>query len=332
MPTHDDVALADDDVESLLLEKVKVLNQLLWEGQATRPAVDQWLQNFDGTYTSSRTERLHALYLLSKFLYFGRAEIRELLKAMFRDLVRQPLTAQAREALADRSNFKRVHQAFLQELNATRFLGLGNPSESAAYILYNFRTTNRLPIEFFPNFYELFSKALNSSDNEWVDTGVRRIIFIDDFCGTGGQAVDLSAKYLPVISQAALNSGVSVETWYLTILGTSSGLDRVRANTDFSYVDSVSELDDSYRSFGPGAQIFSSPPTGVTGSEAEGIATHYGGKLAPAHPLGYENSQLLVGFHHNVPDNSLPIFWFDEPEPLWSPIFPRVSKLSMIGA
>jgi hypothetical protein len=331
MPSNDDVTVSGDDVATRLLEKVKVLNQLLWEGQATRPAVEQWLENFDGAYAPSTTERLHALYLLSKFLYFGRSEIQELLKAMFQDLVRQPLTAQARKDLADRSDFTGAHRAFLQELSATRFLGLGNPSESAAYMLYNFRTANRLPIELFPNFYELFSKALNSSDNAWVDTGVRRIVFVDDFCGTGSQAVELSAKYLPVISQAARNSGISVESWYLTILGTSSGLDRVRASTDFAYVESVSELDNSYRSFEPGAQIFSSPPTGITGPEAESIATHYGARLAPAHPLGYKNSQLLVGFHHNVPDNSLPIFWFDEPDPLWTPIFPRVSKLSLIG-
>ena len=102
-------------------------------------------------------------------------------------------------------------------------------------------------------------------------------------------------------------------------------------STCFDYVDSVSELDDSYRVFEPGAQVFAGAPEGVLASTAEGLARHYGGQLVPDHPVGYENSQLLIGFHHNVPDNTLPIFWFDEPDPLWSPIFPRVSKLSSIG-
>ena len=333
MPTHSASTPLGDDVESRLLEKVKVLNQLLWEDRATRPAVEQWLENFSGAYASSDTERRHALYLLSKFLYFGSTELRELLKAMFRDLIRQPLTAQARKSLVDQNDLAKAHEAFLRELAGTRFLGLGNPSESAAYMLYNFRSVNRLPIEFFPNFYELFSHALNSSDNKWVKTNVHRVIFIDDFCGTGGQAVDLSSKYLPVIRQATRNSGISVETWYLTILATSSGLTHVRSNTHFDYVASVSELDDSYRAFEPGAQLFAGPPQGVTEFTAEGLARYYGGQLVgPDHALGYGNSQLLVGFHHNVPDNTLPIFWFDEPDPLWSPIFPRVSKLSSIGA
>ena len=331
MSIHSAAHFLEEDVESRLLEKVKILNQLLWEGRANRPAVEQWLENFNGAYTSSDVERRHALYLLSKFLYFGRIEIRELLRAMFRDLIQQPLTSQGRKHLADQNDFAKAHQSFLRELERTRVLGLGNPSESAAYMLYNFRSVNRLPTELFPNFYELFAKALNSSDNEWLNTEVRRIIFVDDFCGTGVQAVELSSKYLPIITQATENTGLSVEKWYLTTLATSSGLAYVRANTLFDYVASVSELDDSYRAFEPGAQLFADPPQGITGSTAEGLARYYGERLFPSHPIGYGNSQLLVGFHHNVPNNTLPIFWFDEEDPLWSPIFPRISKLSSIG-
>ena len=84
------------DNTNAIYEKVMVLNERLWENRATRPAVDQWLANFTGACMPRETERQHALYLLSKFLYFGQDEVRELLRAMFQDLFRQPMSIQAR--------------------------------------------------------------------------------------------------------------------------------------------------------------------------------------------------------------------------------------------
>ena len=40
----------------------------------------------------------------------------------------------------------------------------------------------------------------------------------------------------------------------------------------------------------------------------------------------FRNGQLLIGFHHNVPDNTLPILWFDSPNADWRPIFRRYPK------
>lgn len=30
--------------------------------------------------------------------------------------------------------------------------------------------------------------------------------------------------------------------------------------------------------------------------------------------------------HHNTPDNTLPIIWFDEDKSMWTPIFRRYNK------
>ena len=50
--------------------------------------------------------------------------------------------------------------------------------------------------------------------------------------------------------------------------------------------------------------------------------------LGEKHALGFEDSQLLLGFHHNIPDNTLPIMWFDGPDRVpWKPIFRRYPKL-----
>jgi len=59
------------------------------------------------------------------------------------------------------------------------------------------------------------------------------------------------------------------------------------------------------------------------------MCRQYGEKLVGGpHSLGFDDSQLLIGFHHNTPDNTLPIIWFDEPgQASWKPIFRRYPKL-----
>ena len=60
---------------------------------------------------------------------------------------------------------------------------------------------------------------------------------------------------------------------------------------------------------------------------AEQMCRFYGSSLVPGDPFGYDNGQLLIGFHHNTPDNTLPIFWYDEPGGTsWTPIFKRYPK------
>ncbi len=62
-------------------KKIKILNDVLWGGDIKKSVVDGWLSNF-----KLEKERLHALHILSKFMYFNGKLIREMLKAMYRDL------------------------------------------------------------------------------------------------------------------------------------------------------------------------------------------------------------------------------------------------------
>ena len=214
----------DDD----LYEKVKRLSELLWEGRATRPTVQQWLANFKGDCMCAGSEQKHALYLLSKFLYFGQNEVRELLRAMFQDLVRHPLSVGVRAGLTNKEDFCAIHQGFLNEVRRTRFLGLGNPAASGTHILYDFRHVNRLRLEHFVSSHELFPSGLNDPSAEWQYPDVHRIIFIDDFCGTGTQAAGIGRKYVPPIREMAERSGFNVQVWYLTLLATTNGLKYLR--------------------------------------------------------------------------------------------------------
>ena len=314
------------DTISELETKVKKLSELLWEHRADRPAVNRWLDNFTGDCVCKALEQKHALYLLSKFLYFGHSEVRELLRAMFQDLFRHPLSVQIRAQIPDQDDFEAIHQGVMEEVLRTRFLGLGNPAESGTHILYDFRLVNNLPLEVFASPHELFSGSLNDPQVEWANTEINRLIFIDDFCGTGSQAKDIGYKYVPFLRDIAQQSNIQLEVWYLTLLATTAGLAALRQCGLFDRVVSVSELDATYRSFDAQSQAYTNPPGDLFRTDAEKIALHYGNKILPGFPFGYGDCQLLVGFHHNVPDNTLPIMWLERPELSWYPIFPRVAK------
>ena len=311
-----------------LYRKIKSLNELLWERRATRPVVDQWLSNFKGEFDSEETERRHALHLLSKFLFIGRTEVRQLLRAMFLDLVRHPLTLEARTQLNIQKTFDAIHRAFLSEINRTRFLGLGNPAESGTHILYEFRQVNNIPLHYFIAPHDLFTGALNDPATQWASPTVNRLIFIDDFCGTGTQVHNMGIKYVPLIREVARRTNTDVTVWYLTLLATTTGIQYLRTANIFDRVDCVSELDSSYRAFSHDSQHYIAAPSDITKTQAQEIAEGYGERLKPDFPLGFGDGQLLVGFHHNVPDNTLPIISLERPEVPWYPVFPRDEKYS----
>ena len=140
-----------------LQRKIKVLNERVWESRANWPAVLRWLENFDGQTASLEEERLHALYLLSQMMYFGAPEIRALLKSMYRDAYRYPIIESLRRAHGDTTDESLIASLFSRELLATRFLGIGNPSESGTHLLYHFRQENNLPKDLFINAHQIFT-------------------------------------------------------------------------------------------------------------------------------------------------------------------------------
>ena len=317
--------MRQDEFDSLK-GKIKSLNELLWEGRVDGPALNQWLENFVGESLSADEERLHALHLLSKFMYFGQREIWQLSRAMFQDLFRHPISMKIRSSLINPSDFEMVHDRFIDELKGTRFLGLGNPSESGMYLLYPFRTANDLPEELFSSADFLCSHDLNVPNADWAFSQVRRVVFMDDFCGTGSQAVEKGEEYVPAMRQIAESEGRSLHIWYLALVASTSGLEFIREHDIYDHVESVSELDTSYRAFGDDSQIYSIQHEGIEKERAADMAGHYGGYLHPDEPLGFGDCQFLLGFNHNVPDNTLPIIWKEDPNRPWHAIFPRAVK------
>lgn len=310
----------DEDTHDKLQQKIKVLIELMWENRINWTDVQRWLSNFPESPDPSNDERLHALYLLCHFSYFGSHLMRVFVRSLYRDYVQYPLLAAIRHELGDTLDRRSISSRYSDELKRIRFIGIGNPSESGTHLLYYFRQENRLPTQLFVQTHELFRSERGRTI---IARGVRHIVFLDDFCGSGAQAETYSRSLLTQL----LTLDHTLRVSYFTLFGTTHGLDHVRANTRFSNVDSLYELDSSFRALDPHSRYFREQLPNISRQFALATCIRYGSQIEPGIPLGFRDGQLLLGFSHNIPDNTLPIFWSKgRPSRRWTPIFPRYSK------
>jgi hypothetical protein len=232
----------------------------------------------------------------------------------------------SRELSDDTTDIALIEREFRSALGRTLFLGVGNPSESGYHLLYYFRQENSLPKTRFAHSNEVFQqKQLSKGQVLKVlrRPNINRYVFIDDFCGSGHQGKEYSKNIVEDIK--SLNSAIEVS--YFVLFATTTGREYVRKNTAFDVVRCVCELDDTFRCFSPSSRYFPSRSQEIIATFAEQMCRFYGSLLVPDDPLGYDNGQLLIGFHHNTPDNTLPIFWYNEPGGTnWTPIFKRYPK------
>jgi hypothetical protein len=321
------------ELETELFEKLKVLNERLWEDRVRRPIIEAWLANFaDDDVLEFPSERLHTLYLLSQFIYFGDREVRELLRSLYRDHFRYPVMEALRRDNSDTNDVEALTALYEAELAETRFLGVGSPAESGTHLLYYFRQENRLPNNVFVSLADLVNLAeiyADDTPSPFDDTAsVRRIVFVDDLCGSGMQATRYARRVLPVLRDMAKRRGTEVVIEYLVLVADQEALTAVRDKGAFDRVAAVLELDGSHKSLEPESRHFRNVPDKlVSRTVAREIAVKYGRQLQADNPLGWRDGQLLLGFHHNIPNNTLPIIWYDEPPPTWTAVFPRYPKI-----
>lgn len=312
-----------DPLMQSLMAKIKTLNETVWEQRATEPAINEWLDNFALSNPPAPDERKHALFLLSNFMYFGSRQIRELLKALYRDLYRYPIIEGIRRGNADTLDSGVIDPLFKTELEGTRFLGVGNPSESGCHLLYYFRQENALSKNLFIHTHEVFTRL--GGTLQLRDPSISRYIFIDDFCGSGEQGTEYSRDLVEDLR--ALNGNASVA--YYAMFATSQGINKIRNETAFTSAKAIYELDPSFKCFSVDSRYFRPPVNDIDRDFCRQMCAAYGSKMVSApHVLGFDDSQLLIGFHHNTPDNTLPVIWYDEPAGVpWKPIFRRYPKL-----
>lgn len=305
---------------------VRVLVQDAWERDITWQEIAAWIKNFTGQELSQDDERRYALFLLTRFMYFGKRLVREMLRAQYRDYFEAPLKQRIRRRLRGTKDLQKIEQIYCSELHATRFVGLGNPAESGAHLLYYFRQVNRLPKDLFVDLAGAFLPVNISGKIAFkpANPAVHRYVFFDDLVASGTQATLYLSKNLAKIKSR--NSEIAFS--FLSLFATSKGLQAMNAPGMFNgKAQTLFELDESYKAFEPQSRYFKGRPDWLDIVSMEKFVRGYGKRLSPDAPVGFADSQLLLGFTHNTPDNAPPIFWDEGQRQSWQPLFVRYDKL-----
>lgn len=307
----------DSRLYDILEEKIKILHDTAWHDkwQCQGDQYHLWLENFE------EEERVYSMFLLSKFMYFDNENIRELMQRVYEDMYRRPIIYQIRI----KNDFTRdegvIEAEFKKELARTRFLCIGNPSESSAHLLYFFRQENRLERDLFINAHQLYTHTREGDSiiAETVVDDIDRIVVLDDFCGSGSQATDFDGEF--VVHLKKTKPEIIID--YFALFAIEKGLDKIR-KLHYNTANAVFIMDETYKCFSEDSRFFSDKEGDIK-ANCKIICNKYGRKLEPRNPLGYKNGQMLLGFHHNTPNNSLPVFWSEKI--MWNPIFKRFIKL-----
>lgn len=310
--------------------KIRTLVEHAWDQEVRWPHIEAWAENFRGAIVNQSEEQMYALLALTRFLYFGKRMLREMLKSLYRDHFEAPQIQRIRRNYGDTRDTVLLRKLYAEEQKATRFLGVGNPAESGAHLLYFFRQVNYLPKDLFIDLGSAFvAKSVRNGLNTSIvysprQAGISRYVFFDDLVGSGTQAKGYLAMQLMNIRR----DNPDIELKFMCLFATTHGLARMNDVNMFNgNATCLFELDDTYKAFSITSRYFEGSPNWFSNDILRDIAFSYGGEIQPDKPLGYRDGQLLLGFSHNTPDNTLPIFWGEGNQKPWSPVFVRYDKV-----
>lgn len=308
-------------------EKLRVLIEHAWDCEVRWPQVEAWMRNFDGAAFNADDERVYAIFTLTRFMYFSKRLVREMLKSLYREHFEAPLIQRIRRNYGNTKDIDLIRRIYRTELKATRFVGVGNPAESGAHLLYYFRQVNYLPKDLFVDFAGAFAPIPDTRTGvvkfRQTDQTVSRYVFFDDLVGSGTQV----SKYLTRNLARVRAASPGLDLRFVSLFATTTGLNKMNEHVLFDgKAACLFELDNSYKAFEADSRYFLQPPGWFDRAKLMNLANTYGQRLLPDHPLGYRDGQLLLGFSHNTPDNTLPIFWDEGHGTPWIPVFARYDK------
>lgn len=306
--------MRDSSLKERLDEKIKILSLEAWKDKVEGGDIALWLQNF------KQEECLDASFLLSSFIYFDNNSVRELLRRAYQDLFMRPEIFKIRKGNSNTLDIGIIRSKYRAILDRTRFVNIGNPSESSAHLLYYYRQENDLPVQLFINAHEIYTHEIvgDNIKTKLDVTNIDTLVFIEDFCGSGTQATEYYDKFVKAIK----NEYTNIRIIFHSLFATQTGYNVVK-ELGYDDVKTVFLLDESFKCFSETSRFFKEDTDDLK-NRCQILCTTHGENLYNSHPLGYKDGQLLIGFYHNTPNNTLPIFWSSSPN--WRPIFKRYKK------
>ncbi len=269
----------------------------LYRGSKITPQhVRAWLNQF-----ASNTESRLMFQLLQELRFYNESKIREKLSVIH--------TSVKRGIVEIVSRSKRVRKDFILS-------SFGAISKSSTSYARMYASENKITVNNIVSFHKI-GKILEKRND------VQGIVFIDDIIGSGNTVIEhleeIDCNYGDILADN------NVKIVVAAICGLASNIakiekrgNRYKYQLEVMVPDLLTKED---QSFSDKSIIFKDE---YERKEAEKISFKYGVQLYRKHPLGYDNCQLLVVFHDNCPDNSLPILWISGNSVLgWKPLFKR---------
>ena len=201
----------------------------------------------------------------------------------------------------------RIQAFFGGELKDVLFFPLGvSSASSGSMYLYQYRKELRLNEDNFKQ--DSFEKYLNRNIH---------IVFFDDIIGSGNQATRFYNRYL---------KDKPAKCYYFSLIGFEEGISYIKKNAAFEAIVTGKILTDEEMAFSENSFVFTKEERDII----KPICEKYGNQLFKKHPLGYDNTQALIVFPHNTPNNTLPIIWGSNDnetstgELPWKPLWNRI--------
>lgn len=285
------VSLPDNfPTEDEMLVILKKTIEQSWKNDLDIEDIQEWLNNFCGTFFDKSIERRLALWLLCNFTYYNEDEVNHMCRVLYKNLLHQ---------LMIDSNLS-TEQEVEQCIQATAFTSIGNAGESGGLLLYHFRQESDLDLTRF-----IFPTHITQTEFD-------SIVCIDDVMMTGGTASRFFYSYADELSAKKI--------YYITLITTDTAIKKLeKLGITVIY---CAKLDSRSQAFSQDSLTFYKYP--AIKDYAKVLAEGYGKQIESDKPLGYKGGQYCFGLYYNIPNNSLPIFWSSQNS--WRPILPRKEK------
>jgi hypothetical protein len=295
-------------------EIAQVSQELVYRGETVdRILVETWLRQFGNEYNQRLAFKV--LAALKERGYYSTNKFNHALEMILN------------QAAASVNGWARFIGNKRNLLRNVLICHIDPPGKSGTAIVTEFRRVNQV-------FYKLCGSIDNIAEilagNSEVSNTIQDhkrwlLIMVDDFVGTGRSGSEYAVNALEILDQRVPGwESMCYRPAYGFVSGFDEGAQAIEsAAAGRVTVFIVNPLEEKDRAFSKTASIFSDDRER---SNAKSLFMKIGESLEKKHPLGFNDSQALVVFPNNTPNNTLPIFYKKGryEGKVWTPLFERL--------
>lgn len=262
-----------------------------------------WLGNFDDD-----RDRTYALHLLNAFTFYNSEMCAALLLGSIQSLsIKHSRLGTMKEAMAEWSD----------EINRTTFVPVEgerpNMTDSGTILAGVVRRRLQVPQNQFKPFDQVLLDVAQGRARP------NRIVFFDDFIGSGQQFVTLMTKPRMSNIPYTLLTSAGCEIVYCCFVATTYGLENVALVAPLVQVLPAHIIDETHSVVAPDSRVWPSELRADVDDFV--LRASRKAKIADDGRLGFHDLGLALAFEHTIPDASLPLFY--SPDPAWHPLMRR---------